>query len=357
MIARVHKLAMVLVVMAAAAMPALAQYSPSYPNTPSTPPQNPAIPAPALPATIQAPTIPAQIAKTTAREATASADVERLLAFHESDVKFGVEQLMEILRDKRHEGWVLTAYPDPKTAQPLIGAGFSLDLPAREHQQHDPLNPNGFLEPSSADLWQAAGLPPERLQMVLGEFHGRLDTLSKYGFRSQMTAMEPQITPADANALLRIGIIQAAINAKAYCRYFDGLTPAQQMGLTQLVYQMGVNLEEFSTFLGLINRQSLDASGNAVTVRPSADYWHDVQKSLVESQWARLYRERATAVIAMFDPRYATGPAGAERRVSAVLRPTRRHGRGPSGGTLRQAGLRKGRATAAHKKSTRKRRE
>ena len=345
--------------MTAAAMPALGQYLPSYPNNPSTPAQNPAqnpaVPAPALPATTQAPaTIPAQIAKTTVREAMASADVERLLAFHESDVKFGVEQLMDILRDKRHEGWVLTAYPDPKTAQPLIGAGFSLDLPAREHLQHDPLNANTFLEPSSADLWQAAGLPPERLQIVLGEFHSRLDTLSKYGFRSQMTAMEPQITPADANALLRIGIIQAAINAKAYCRYFDGLTAAQQMGMTQLVYQMGVNLEEFSTFLGLINRQSLDELGNPVTVRPGSEYWHDVQKSLMESQWARLYRERATAVIAMFDPHYATSPMGAERRVSAVLRPARRRARGATGGAVRQASLKKGHPTA-HKKASRKR--
>src|ERR1700761_4374232 len=155
MMAQAHRLAVV--VMAAAAMPALGQYLPSDQNTPS---------ASALPATTQAPavqapsTIPAQIAKTTAQVATASVDVDRLLAFHESDVKFKVEQLMEILRDKRHEGWVLTAYPDPKTAQPLIGAGFSLDLPAREHLQHDLLNPNVFLEPSSADLWQAAGLPP-----------------------------------------------------------------------------------------------------------------------------------------------------------------------------------------------------
>src|ERR1700749_3180307 len=177
--------------MMAAAAPAIGQYLPSYPNTPpapaqTSPAQNPAAPAPAIPSVTQAPapTIPAQIAKTTAQVATASADVDRLLAFHESDVKFSVVQLMDILRDKRHEGWVLTAYPDPKMAQPLIGAGFSLDLPAREHLQHDLLNPNVFLEPSSADLWQAAGLPPERLQMVLGEFHSRLDTLSKYGFRS-----------------------------------------------------------------------------------------------------------------------------------------------------------------------------
>jgi hypothetical protein len=345
------------VLMAAAAMPAAGQYLPSDQNTQQAPAQNPTNPPLAVPAPTQAPApLPQQIAKTTAQEAMASGDVERLLAFREADVKFDVEQLMEVLRDKRHEGWVLTAYPDPKTAQPLIGAGFSLDLPAREHAQRDPLNPNAFLEPSSAELWQAAGLAPERLEKILTEFHSRLDALSKHGFRAEMTVMEPQITPADANALLRVGIIQAAINAKAYCRYFDELTASQQMGLTQLVYQMGVNLEEFTTFLGLINRQQTDELGNTVTVRPSAEYWRDVQKSLVESQWARLYRERATAVIAMFDPRYEMNSSGAERRVSAVLRPPRRHGRGARSGALRQAGLKRGRATAAHKRASRRRR-
>lgn len=357
-----HRWAVGAVVMiAAAAVIASAQYLPSYQNPPSThpqsPAQNPPVPAPAIPVTNQDPVkappqapanIPAQIAKTTAQVAKASPDVDRLLAFREADLKFRVEELMEILRDKRHEGWVLTAYPDPKTAQPLIGAGFSLDLPAREHLQRDPLNPNTFLEPSSADLWQAAGLPPEKLQGVLGEFRSRLGTLSKYGFRSQMLSMEPQITPEDANALLRIGIIQAAINAKAYCRYFDGLTASQQMGMTQLVYQMGVNLEEFSTFLGLINRQNTDELGNTVTVRPSAEYWHDVQMSLTQSQWARLYRERATAVIAMFDPHYAASPMGAERKVSAVLRPARRRGRGAAGASLHQASLKKGHARTTH---------
>jgi hypothetical protein len=81
--------------------------------------------------------------------------VKLLEGFREGDVKFDVAKLMEILRDRRHEGWVLAAYPDPKTGQPLIGAGFSLNLPAREHAQTDPLNPHSFLEPSSAELWQA----------------------------------------------------------------------------------------------------------------------------------------------------------------------------------------------------------
>ena len=289
--------------------------------------------------------------------AAPSPDVQRLLAFRPADVKFDVDDLMDILRDKRHEGWVLVAYPDPKTAQPLIGAGFSLDLPAREHPQHEPLNPNTFLEPSSADLWQAAGLPSLQLNNTLAIFHQRLDAWSKEGFRAQMKALEPQITETDANALLRIGIIQSAINARAYCRYFNELTASQQMGLTQLVYQMGINLEEFTTFLGLINRQQTDELGNVITVRPGAEYWRALQKSLMESRWARAYRDRATAVIAMFDPHYDYHPAGAEHSVRTVLYPARRrgrHGRGGSG--LRQAGLKRHSTAAAHGRGGRKRR-
>ncbi len=92
---------------------------------------------------------------------------------------------MDTLRDNRHEGWVLAAYPDPKTSRPLIGAGFSLDLPAREHAQHDPLNPNVFLEPSSAQLWEAAGLPPQQLQTMLQQFNYELDAWNKKKFRQQ----------------------------------------------------------------------------------------------------------------------------------------------------------------------------
>src|SRR6516225_3547905 len=91
--------------------------------------------------------------------------------FHDSDVKFQLSNLMDTLRDRRHEGWVLSAYPDPKTAKALIGAGFSLDLPVREHPQNDPMNPHPFLEPSSADLWQAAGLEPARLDGILKVFY------------------------------------------------------------------------------------------------------------------------------------------------------------------------------------------
>src|SRR5580698_3359332 len=89
--------------------------------------------------------------------APAANTVQQMLDSADADVKFDLRDLMDILRDRRHEGWVLAAYPDPKTGQPLIGAGLSLDLPAREHPQSDPLNPHSFLEPSSADMWQAAG--------------------------------------------------------------------------------------------------------------------------------------------------------------------------------------------------------
>ena len=86
---------------------------------------------------------------------------------------------MNTLRDSRHESWVLAAYPDPKTSRPLIGAGFSLDVQATEHPQNDPLNPHTFLEPSSAQLWQAAGLDSERLQAILDRYDRDLKAWKK----------------------------------------------------------------------------------------------------------------------------------------------------------------------------------
>ena len=55
---------------------------------------------------------------------------QQLLDFRDSDIKFSLDSLMDILRDHQHEGWVLAAYPDPNTRRPLIGAGFSLDVQA-----------------------------------------------------------------------------------------------------------------------------------------------------------------------------------------------------------------------------------
>jgi len=263
------------------------------------------------------------------REPVASA-VDQLKSFSDADVKFELRDLMEILRDRRHEGWVLAAYPDPKTGRPLIGAGVSLDLPTRDHPQRDPLNNHPFMEPASAELWQAAGLDSAHLKTILDQFDDRLGVWSKKGFRRRITALPPQISEADASQLLRVSIIQAIYNAKGYCRDFDRLTASQQMAMTQLVYQMGVNLEEFSQFLGLINRSS--DSGDTATVADTsfaidADYWKTVQQALVKSQWARLYRARAVAVIAMLDPRYMDAPGRAEQRVGAMLRPAVAHRR------------------------------
>jgi GH24 family phage-related lysozyme (muramidase) len=279
--------------------------------------------------------------------------VQTLLSFQPSDVKFDLDSLMDILRDKRHEGWVLAAYPDPKTAQPLIGAGFSLDLPAREHIQRDALNPHPFLEPSSAELWQAAGLGPAKLQAILSQFNDRLVSWNKKGFRRQIWSLDPQITELDANALLRVGIIQAIDNARAYCRHFDSLSASQQMAMTQLVYQMGVNLEEFSTFLDLINRrgESIDEAAAAMA-KEDPKYWRSVQMSLVQSQWARLYRARATAVIAMLDPAYMDNPSGAEHSIGAILHPPRaRRGHG----AIRNASYARRHGSAARKRVARTR--
>jgi hypothetical protein len=254
--------------------------------------------------------------------------VQQLLAFRDADVKFSVQALMDILRDHRHEGWVLRAYADPVTHRPLIGAGFSLDLPEREHPQLDPANPHPFLEPSSAELWQAAGLDPGRLKEILAEFNRqqaaaalRAASRSRHrrAGRQRVRPAAPQISDEEASSLLRIAVIQAIENAKAYCRDFDALTASQQMALTQLVYQMGFNLVEFNQFLSLIND---DSHEELLVVSPAdfeSEHWQEAQAALIESHWARLFRARAVSVIAMLDPHYLDDPAAAEMRVSAEL--------------------------------------
>ena len=233
---------------------------------------------------------------------------------------------MNTLRDTRHEGWVLAAYPDPKTSRPLIGAGFSLDVAAREHPQTDALNPHPFLEPSSAQLWQAAGLDPARLQGILDQYDRDLETWEKKKFRSKIRThdLTPQLTDEEATQLLRISAVQAAYNARAYCRFFDQLTASQQMALTQLVFQMGVNLEEFTQFRAAINDIELYNAMNSAGPQNATAQWKMVESTLTQSQWARHYSDRAIAVIAMFNPNYASNPALAEREVRAVLRPARR---------------------------------
>jgi hypothetical protein len=273
------------------------------------------------------------------------------LEFRDSDIKFDLQRLTSTLRDQRHEGWVLAAYPDPKTRRPLIGAGFSLDLPERVHAQSDPLNPQPFLEPSSADLWQAAGLDSARLQATLAHFDDNMAAWSKMKYRKRIRyhALEPDVTSAEAEALLRISAIQAIHNARAYCRNFDALTGPQQMALSQLVFQMGVNLEEFGQFLSVLNGDA----GSSTAQSLDAGHWQTVQQALIESQWARLYRVRAASVIAMFDPVYGSDPSVAQRRVDAILRPPARRGRrGHAGASLRMASYHK-RSGKAHGKASR----
>jgi hypothetical protein len=254
-----------------------------------------------------------------------------LFDFKDSDIKFNLNSLMNVLRDSRHEGWVLAAYPDPKTSRPLIGAGFGLDVPEAEHPQLDPLNPHPFIEPSTAQLWQAAGLDSAKLQNILDQFDREMNAWKKKNFRKRIKthALSPQLTEEEATKLLRISAIQATYNARAYCREFDQLTASQQMALSQLVYQMGVNLDEFTQFLSAINddASSHDSLQLVSTAGPAAEHWQMVQSTLIQSQWARRYSTRAIAVIAMFDPNYDNNPSAAERKVQATLRPPAKHHR------------------------------
>jgi len=256
---------------------------------------------------------------------------ELLLEFHDAGTKFDVEALMKILRDSRHEGWVLAAYPDPKTSRPLIGAGFSLDVEEREHIQTDPSNPHTFLEPSSAQLWQAAGLDADLLPKILAQFDRNLQKWNKKGYRKKIKAnkLPPDVTNAEATALLRVSALQAIHNAKAYCRDYVQLTASQQMALSQLVFQMGVNLEEFVQFLSVLN-STFSVEGMALANQSLDDqsaHWKAVQQTLIDSQWARRYTSRAVSVIAMFDLNYSEHPRAAEQQVQAVLRPPPKHHR------------------------------
>jgi hypothetical protein len=169
-------------------------------------------------------------------------------------------------------------------------------------------------------------------------------------WRRQIKILHAQISDDEAMQLVRVGAIQSIYNARAYCRNFDQLTASQQMALTQLVYQMGVNLEEFNQFLALINPEAgprtaavepaISAETTPVAFDQTSDYWNGVQKSLIESQWARLYRTRAISVIAMLDPAYGDSPSAAERRVGLTLRPAVvRRSRGHAGAGMRQVAV------------------
>jgi hypothetical protein len=283
----------------------------------------------------QSPANPIPVLSTTASQP--------LFDFKESDIRFNLQSLMEVLRDRRHEGWVLAAYPDPKTTRPLIGAGFSLDVAATDHPQSDPLNPHLFIEPSSAQLWQAAGFDAARLQRILDQYDRNLSAWGTKRYRKKIRGhtLTPELTEEEATRLLRISTIQAIVNARAYCRDFDQLTAPQQMALSQLVFQMGVNLEEFVQFLGVLNGNAISSDppqpSTAAVTEP--DHWNAVQRTLIDSQWARRYSGRASTVIAMFDPDYVQDPGGAERRVAVILHPApvKHHRKAPPSASLRAA--------------------
>ncbi len=297
-------------------------------------------PLPAVPTTPQHLPLQSQVAAATSPAPSTSSSLEPLIKFRDSDIKFNLGLLMAILRDNRHEGWVLAAYPDPKTSRPLIGAGFSLDVPARQHLQRDPLNPVPFLEPSSAELWQAAGLENAELESILDQFDRQLQAWKKKKYRKKIRTHDlwPQISEEEATKLLRISAIQATYNARAYCRFFDQLTASQQMALSQLVFQMGVNLEQFTQFLSAINQEVVDGGAvQPVSIGPEVGHWKMVQDTLIQSDWARRYSTRAIAVIAMFDPNYAYDPLEAERKVRVVIHPLRHPHRKRSAATVHSA--------------------
>jgi hypothetical protein len=284
------------------------------------------------------------------------ATADEMFSFNEKDVKFPINDLMTTLKDNHHEGKVLTAYPDPATYLPLIYAGNSLGIPEPEalppHKQPDANNPVQFIEPSSETLWLASGLSIEKLRAIRSQCEERWAAMyeatrknpkfrhsceekvkhqARQEFLKRIRSGEwaPDITEGEGDRFLRTAIIQAVHNAKAYYpeEKFNELTAAQQMALTEMVYQMGVNLEEFTTFLNKLN-------GNQLRVpKPSAehaqeagdistgDYWKDLQKALGHSKWARHEsRMRAIKVIAKLDPHYDFDhPQEAEHRVITLL--------------------------------------
>jgi len=193
--------------------------------------------------------------------------------------------------------------------------------------QRNPLNPNAFIEPSSAELWQEAGLDLEELNVILDQYYQRQTLWGKATFRQKIRAHElpPDISEEEAMRLLRISTLQAIHNARAYCVDFDEMNASQQMALSQLVFQMGVNLEEFVAFLSVINGFAGEShtGQNASVVRNSN--WKAVQGTLVHSDWARRYAIRAISVIAMFDPNYDRGPNRAEDQVRVWIHPPPSH--------------------------------
>jgi hypothetical protein len=179
-------------------------------------------------------------------------------------------------------------------------------------------------------------LDSARLERILSQYDENLAKWGKKNYRKKIKkqSLEPDVTEQEAEALLRISAVQAIYNARAYCRNFNQLTGSQRMAIAQLVYQMGVNLEGFTTFLSILNPAGPHLENAALSATPTPagrEYWEAVQLSLIQSQWARKYSTRAISVIAMLDPDYVENPLAAEKRVKAVLKPAKhKHPKGKS---------------------------
>ena len=148
--------------------------------------------------------------------------------------------------------------------------------------------------------------------------------------QSPRTAVRAELTEEEGTRLLRISALQAIHNAKTYCDDFDQPTSPQQMALSQLVFQMGVNLEEFVQFLSAINQDYKYRDSGRMAIEPEEEHWKRVQCTLILSDWARRYTSRSVAVIAMFDPNYDENPKRAEREVRVQIRTLVRHHHRPS---------------------------
>lgn len=256
---------------------------------------------------------------------------EALFPFKDSDVKFRMEDMMGILRDANHENWRVTAYPDrtnPNIA--LIGAGFNLSVAKDvEYKPGDPQDPYQYndrvrRDPSSLALWEAAGLSDEKLKKTFENFARHK---KRYGKNNQTAfalfdRVSPDLTDEEATRLLYVSARQGVYNAMAYAKDFDHMTGPQQMGMSQLVYQMGTHLPPwmdekgdqhtgFQNFLDTINDTSYrqpQAGGAApdakAVAQAESEHWKTVQQHLIDSQWFKRYRERAVEVVAQFDPKY-----------------------------------------------------
>ena len=100
-------------------------------------------------------------------------------------------------------------------------------------------------------------------------------------------ALTPQPTEEEATQLLRISALEAIANAGAYCLGFDELTGSQQMALSQLVFQMGTNLQQLVPLLDALAIQQRPRTGRTRRLYGGLpEHWKSVQGTLIDSQWA-----------------------------------------------------------------------